>query len=64
METPDILNSKAVKAFIKGSLVLIGLFAVLYCGIVVLVLRFADKLNCMIFALIIILVSLPIIVFL
>ena len=56
METSEILNSKAVKAFIKGMLVLIGLFAVLYCGIdaLILILRKAleDKFCTIIFALV------------
>jgi len=45
METPDILNSKAVKAFIKGSLVLIGLFFVLSCGVAVLLFPFDKNLK-------------------
>jgi len=40
MEMPDILNSKSVKGFIKGSLVLIGLFVVLYCGVAILLFSF------------------------
>jgi len=39
MKTSDILISKSLKVFIKGSLVLIGLFAILYCGIIALLLR-------------------------
>ena len=35
MEMPDVLNSKAVKGFVKGSLVLIGLFFTLSCGVTV-----------------------------
>jgi len=42
---PDILNSKSVKGFIKGSLVLIGLFAVLYCGVAVFLLNSGDKIE-------------------
>jgi ABC-type uncharacterized transport system fused permease/ATPase subunit len=45
METQDILNSKAVKAFIKGLLVIIGLFAALYCGIDTLVLIYQKALE-------------------
>jgi len=52
----DILNSKTLKAFIKGMIVLIGLFAVLYCGIDILVLilgkSLQDKLCTIIFALV------------
>jgi hypothetical protein len=36
MGMPDVLNSKSFKAFIKGSLVLIGLFFALSCGVTVL----------------------------
>ena len=42
METQDILNSKSVKGFIKGSLVLVGLFAILYCGVAAILIYF-DK---------------------
>jgi hypothetical protein len=45
MEMPDILKSKSVKGFIKGSLVLIGLFAVLYCGVAVFLLNSGDKIE-------------------
>jgi len=44
MET-DILNSKALKAFIKGSLTLIGLFFVLSCVVVVLLFPFDKKIE-------------------
>ena len=40
---PEVLNSKSVKGFIKGSLVLIGLFFVLSCVVAVIVLNFGDK---------------------
>jgi len=43
METQKILDSKSVKGFIKGSLVLVGLFAILYCGVAVSVLNLGDK---------------------
>jgi len=69
METPDILNSKSLKGFIKGSLVLVGLFAVLYCGIFALLLR-SDKIidigkniENYVIVLIFFLVCLPILVF-
>jgi len=42
METPDILNSKSLKGFIKGSLVLIGLFFILSFGVAALLIYF-DK---------------------
>ena len=42
MENQKILDYKSVKGFIKGSLVLVGLFAVLYCGVATLLLR-SDK---------------------
>jgi len=48
LENSDILKSKSLKSlklFIKGSLVLIGLFAVLYCGVAVLILNSGDKLE-------------------
>jgi len=45
MEIPNILNSKSVKGFIKGFLVLIGLFAVLYCGVAVFLLNSGDKIE-------------------
>jgi len=45
MKIPVIFNPKSVKGFIKGSLVLIGLFAVLYCGVAVFVLNSGDKLD-------------------
>ena len=34
METPEVLNSKVLKAFTRGSFVIIGLFVVLYCVVV------------------------------
>lgn len=46
METQDILNSKAVKEFIKGSLLLVGLFIVLSFGLAALVLLFGANLDC------------------
>jgi len=45
MEIQDILNSKAVKAFIKGLLVIIGLFGVLYCSIATLLLLCGENLG-------------------
>jgi len=62
MENTDTFNSKSVKGFIKGSLVLIGLFAVLYCSVAVLLLLFGNnfgKKEC----LLIIVLVVPIIVF-
>jgi len=38
MGMPDVLNSKVLKLFIKGSLVVTGLFVVLYCGVAMLAL--------------------------
>jgi len=43
METQDILNSKSVKLLIKGSLVIIGLFIVLYCSVTVFLLHYVNK---------------------
>jgi len=43
MGTLDILNSKILKAFTKGSLVVTGLFFVLYFGIIALVLFYCSK---------------------
>jgi len=63
MEMPDILKSKSVKGFIKGSLVLIGLFAVLYCGSAVFLLHFEDKIDYKIFILFLILAIIPLIIF-
>jgi len=45
MEMPEVLNSKSVKGFIKGSLVLIGLFFVFSCGVAVLLFPFDKKLE-------------------
>jgi len=70
MDLKDILNSKSLKSFIKGSLVLIGLFAVLYCGVVVVLFSFGKNIetikisDCKTFALILILTILPLVVFL
>ena len=65
MKTQDVSNSKVLKGFTKGSLVIIGLFVVLYCGIAALVLNsgtdFRDKISTLI--LILVLASLPIILF-
>jgi len=33
MERQNVLNSKVLKGFIKGSLVVVGLFVVFYCGV-------------------------------
>jgi len=42
-EKKDILNSKSLKVFIKNSLFIIGLFVVLYCGNVALLLHFGKN---------------------
>jgi len=60
---PDILKSKSLKSLIKGSLVILGLFIVLYFGIDILVLLFSKKFEYKLDILIIILAS-PIVVFL
>jgi len=64
MDNPDVLNSKSVKGFIKGSLVLIGLFAVLYCGVAALLICSDRNIGFNTFALILILIILPLIIFL
>jgi len=64
MDTRDIIYSKSLKSFIKGSLVLIGLFAVLYCGVAALLICFNKNIECNVFALILILIVLPLIIFL
>jgi len=70
METPDILNSKSLKGFIKGSFVIVGLFVVLSFGFATLVLLFAKNhvnnlfYDWKIFLLILVLTNFPIIVFL
>jgi len=64
METPDILNSKSLKVFIKGTLVLIGLFFALSCGVAALLICFGKNIECNVFALILILIILPLIIFL
>lgn len=43
MDTKEFFNAKVLKKFIKGSMVLIGLFAVLYYIVVALVLLSGDK---------------------
>jgi len=63
MESQDILNSKAVKAFIKGLLVIIGLFGVLSYGIVAFLLHSDGLPDCWVIALIYVLTVLPLIVF-
>ena len=40
MDNQGVFNTKSLKSFIKGSLVLIGLFAILYCGVIALFLTF------------------------
>ena len=40
MRTQDVTNSKVLKGFVKGSLVIIGLFIVLSCGVASLVLLY------------------------
>jgi len=64
METEkiDILKSKSLKEFIKGSFVIIGLFVVLYCCIDMFVIFFGKNFEYNIITLYIILGS-PIIVF-
>jgi len=63
IEKKDILNSKSLKVFIKRSILIIGLFVVLYCSIDTLVLLFGKNFGYDLNKMIIILVS-PIIVFL
>jgi len=65
METEkiDFFNSKSLKVFIKGSLVIIGLFVILYCCVAVLLLYFGNNLNNNAFILILIL-AIPLIIFL
>jgi len=58
----DILKSKSLKSLINGSLVILGLFIVLYCGIDILLLLFSKKFEYNLCKLIIFLVS-PIIAF-
>ena len=61
-ERLDTLNSKVLRRWTNGSLVIIGLFAVLFCGFAVLVLRSGDDPQNKIFASI--LVGIPLISFL
>jgi len=56
-KTSDILKSKSLKSLIKGSLVILGLFIVLYCGIDILLLLFSKKFEYNLCKLIIFLVS-------
>jgi len=64
MDVSDVLNSKAVKAFVKGSFVVIGLFAVLYCGAAgLLLLRFGHKLGDKFFCVFIFVLAIPLIAF-
>jgi len=64
MKTQDILNSKVLKWFIKRSLAITGLsFVLFFCAVMLLLLRFGDKLDCKIFILIFV-ISIPLIVFL
>jgi len=46
MEMQEVLNSKAVRGFIKGSFAITGLIVVLSYGFVALVLIFEKKLDC------------------
>jgi len=59
MEKSDIFISKSLIRFAKGSLVVIGLFAILYCVVAAFVIRFNYKLDINF----LLLVSLPLIVF-
>ena len=61
-EKKDILNSKSLKLFIKSSLVIIGIFVVLYCGNVALLLHFGKNFEYDFYKMVIILGS-PIIFF-
>jgi len=45
MGTQDIFNSKSLKSFIKGSLVLIGFIFVLSCGVAVILFPFDQKIE-------------------
>jgi len=60
----DILDTKAVKVFIRGLLLIVGLFGGLSYGIVALLLCSGNELDCKIFMFIIILPILPIVVLL
>jgi len=44
-ETQKIPNLKSLKLLIKGSLVIIGLFIVLYCSVAVILLHFGENLE-------------------
>jgi len=63
MEMTDILNSKLLKVFIKGSFVVISLSFVLFFGVVAILLIRGVELNCKIFILILFL-AIPLIFFL
>ena len=43
MKTRDVLNAKVLKVWTKGSLVVVGLFVVLYCGVAAFALRSCTK---------------------
>ena len=68
-ETPDIFISKSLKIFTKGTFTIIGLFAVLHCTIVALVLLFVKTsegnpiIEGYAFILLLVFASLPIILF-
>jgi len=64
METPNNFNEKSLKGFIKGSLVIAGLYFVLSYGVItLLVSKDINNLDCKVFSLIIIFAILPLIVF-
>ena len=64
METPDALNSKLLKLFTRGSLVIISLFFVLYCGVTAFLLYFCNKNQNNDIALILLLTIIPLLLFL
>jgi len=70
MRTQDVINSKILKSFIKGVFILIGLILILSYGVAALVISYDKNIEigknneCKVFALILILVCLPILVFL
>ena len=63
METHDILNSKLIKGFVNNSLLIIGLFIVLSCGIVSFVLFFDSNFIDKVFKFILILACFILIIF-
>jgi len=64
MKTSDILISKSLKGFIKGSLVLTGFSFVLSFGVAALLICLNENIGCNVFALICFLIILPLIIFL